>query len=170
MLLDLSFDIYLRFFFSFLKMWVKYILKWTSILIEYTFPLWQSYTCIGQGLQEKFCKAEQDCFGAPGTGWDFSENWRFELKIHKKSKNQNKTSMAKAMVSFRDSQAPSWLSGPRTDGPTELPLIGLDYNSCHISFFLHLHVLSSYFNTHHSWLQEICIYFTSIKLVNLLSE
>jgi hypothetical protein len=35
--------------------------------------------------------------------------------------------MAKAMVSFRDSQALSWLSGPRTDGPTKLPLIGPDY-------------------------------------------
>ena len=82
-------------------------------------PLWQSYICIGQGLQEKFCKAEQDCFGAPGTGWDFSENWGFELKIHKKWENQNKTSMAKAMGSFRDSRAPYWLSGSRTDVPAE---------------------------------------------------
>ena len=32
--------------------------------------------------------------------------------------------MAKAMVPFRDSQAPSWLSGPRTDVPSEPPLIG----------------------------------------------
>jgi len=34
-------------------------------------------TCVGtsnQGLQEKFCKAEQDCFGAPRTGRDFSQN------------------------------------------------------------------------------------------------
>ena len=36
-------------------------------------------------------------------------------------KNQNKTSMAKAKGPFRDSQAPSRLSGPRTDVPTELP-------------------------------------------------
>ena len=26
-----------------------------------------------QGLQEKLCKAEQDYFGAPGIGWDFSQ-------------------------------------------------------------------------------------------------
>jgi hypothetical protein len=32
-----------------------------------------------QGLQEKFCKAEQACFGAPGTGWDFSKNGYFQL-------------------------------------------------------------------------------------------
>ena len=31
-----------------------------------------------QGLQDKFYKVEQDCFGAPGTGWDFSQNWGFE--------------------------------------------------------------------------------------------
>ena len=30
--------------------------------------------------------------------------------------------MAKAMGPFRDSQSPSWLSGPRTDKPTELLL------------------------------------------------
>jgi hypothetical protein len=32
------------------------------------------YLSLGQiqGLQEKFCKAEQDYFGAPGTAWDFS--------------------------------------------------------------------------------------------------
>jgi hypothetical protein len=29
--------------------------------------------------------------------------------------------MAKAMRHFRDSQAPSWLSGPRTDVPAEPP-------------------------------------------------
>jgi hypothetical protein len=27
-----------------------------------------------QGLQEKFSKAEQDCFGVTGTGRDFSQN------------------------------------------------------------------------------------------------
>ena len=27
-----------------------------------------------QGLQEKFCKAEQDCFGASETGQDFTQN------------------------------------------------------------------------------------------------
>jgi hypothetical protein len=31
--------------------------------------------------------------------------------------------MVKAIGSFRDSQAPSWLSGPRIDVPTETPLI-----------------------------------------------
>jgi hypothetical protein len=48
--------------------------------------------CVQQDLQEKFCKAEQDCFGAPGTGCDFPQNWGFELK------NEfflNKTSTAK---------------------------------------------------------------------------
>jgi len=33
-----------------------------------------------QGLQEKWCKAEQDCFGAPETGWDFSQNCGFEVQ------------------------------------------------------------------------------------------
>jgi hypothetical protein len=33
-----------------------------------------------QGLQETFCKAEQDYFGGPGTGWDFSQNWEFEVQ------------------------------------------------------------------------------------------
>jgi hypothetical protein len=28
-----------------------------------------------QDLQEKLCSAEQDCFGAPGIGWDFTKNW-----------------------------------------------------------------------------------------------
>ena len=36
-------------------------------------------------------------------------------------KNLNKTFMAKATGPFRDSQAPSWLSGP---GPMYPPLIG----------------------------------------------
>ena len=31
------------------------------------------------GPPRKICKAEQDCFGAPGTGWDFSQNRGFEL-------------------------------------------------------------------------------------------
>ena len=38
-------------------------------------------------------------------------------------KNQNKTPMAKAMMPFKNSQTPSWLSGPRTDVPTDPPLI-----------------------------------------------
>ena len=33
--------------------------------------------------------------------------------------------MAKAMGPFRDSQAPSWLSGPRADIPAEPPLVAL---------------------------------------------
>jgi len=36
-------------------------------------------------------------------------------------KNQNKTSMAKALGPFRDSQAPSWQSGSQTDVPAEPP-------------------------------------------------
>ena len=39
----------------------------------------------------------------------------------KNDKNQNKTSMVKAMGPFRDSRASSWLPGPRTDVPTEPP-------------------------------------------------
>ena len=37
----------------------------------------------------------------------------------KLKKNQNKISMAKALGLFRDSQAPSWVSGPRTNVPAE---------------------------------------------------
>ena len=33
-----------------------------------------------QGLQEKFGKAEQDCFGSPGTDWDFSQSWGLEVQ------------------------------------------------------------------------------------------
>ena len=36
-------------------------------------------TNYSDSLQEKFCKAEQDCFGAPGIGWDFSQNWGFKV-------------------------------------------------------------------------------------------
>ena len=35
---------------------------------------------------------------------------------------------------FRDSQAPSWLSGPRTDVPAELPLIGPGNNYSLITY------------------------------------
>ena len=41
----------------------------------------------------------------------------------KYEKNQNKTSVAKSMGPFRDSQAPFWLSVPRTDVATEPPLV-----------------------------------------------
>jgi hypothetical protein len=34
----------------------------------------------GRATKEKICKAEQDCFGAPGTGWNFSQNWGFEVQ------------------------------------------------------------------------------------------
>jgi hypothetical protein len=44
-----------------------------------------------------------------------------KLKIPKQIKNLNKTSMVKDIGPFRDSQAPSWLSGPQTDVPTEPP-------------------------------------------------
>ena len=33
-----------------------------------------------QGLQEKLGKAEQDCFGTPGTDWDISQNWGFVVQ------------------------------------------------------------------------------------------
>ena len=32
------------------------------------------------GLQKKFCTAEQDYFGGPGTGWDLSQNWEYEVQ------------------------------------------------------------------------------------------
>jgi hypothetical protein len=48
-----------------------------------------------------------------------------ENTLKKWKQNQNKMSMAKATGPFRDSQAPSWLSGPRTDATAEPPsLIG----------------------------------------------
>ena len=50
------------------------------------------------GLQEKFCKVEQDCFGARGQAENASQ------KIEKKL---NKTSMTKVEGPFRDSQVPS---------------------------------------------------------------
>ena len=37
---------------------------------------------------------------------------------------KNKTSMAKAMMPFKDSQTPSLISGPRTDAQAKFPLIG----------------------------------------------
>ena len=35
---------------------------------------------LGRATKEKFCKAEQNCFGAPGTGWNFSQNWDLRSK------------------------------------------------------------------------------------------
>jgi hypothetical protein len=49
-----------------------------------------------------------------------NSDWKYKTN----KKNQNKTSIAKAMGSFRDSQVPSWLSGPQTDVPAEPPVIG----------------------------------------------
>jgi hypothetical protein len=46
----------------------------------------------------------------------------------KNEKNQNKMTMAKVMGPFKNSQSPSWLSGPRTDVPAEPPLIGPTLN------------------------------------------
>jgi hypothetical protein len=97
------------------------------------------------GLQEKTCKAEQDYFRTQGqTETSLKiEDLRFnktydqqpefkrlsefyiiiflnKLKILENTKkNQNKTSMAKAIWPFRDLHAPYYVSGPRTDVPTE---------------------------------------------------
>ena len=49
----------------------------------------------------------------------------------KNDKNQNKTSMVKAMGPFRDSRASSWLPGPRTDVPTEPP----SHRPCRVTLF-----------------------------------
>jgi len=70
-----------------------------------------------QGLQKKYCKAEQDCFGAEDRLKLLSKLW---ILVEK----NNKTSMAKSMGHFRDSREFSWLSGPPTDVPDEPPLIG----------------------------------------------
>ena len=78
-----------------------------------------------QGLQEKFCKVEQDCFGTRGQTETVLKiedlSWKYK---NKKMKNPNKTSLATAIGTFRDSRAPSWLSGLRTDIPTEPPSHG----------------------------------------------
>ena len=49
--------------------------------------------------------------------------------------------MAKAMVYFRDSQAPSWFSRPRTDVPAEPPLIGHEYSSENLK--IHVSIVGS---------------------------
>ena len=54
--------------------------------------LWIIVKMSTQCLQGKLCKAGQDCFGAPGTGCDFPQNWGFELK---NDFFLNKTSTAK---------------------------------------------------------------------------
>jgi hypothetical protein len=95
-----------------------------------------------QGRQEKFCKAEQDCRGAPRTG---SETF---LKIEELSWQYHTKKRQKDMGHFRD----SWLSGPRTDIPAEPPShrtwitkCVLIHNICRhvytfsISFFSYLH-------------------------------
>jgi hypothetical protein len=38
---------------------------------------WYLFCTQGFQFQEKFCKAEHDSFGTPGTDWDFSQNWGF---------------------------------------------------------------------------------------------
>lgn len=57
--------------------------------------------------------------------WIWHHHFLSKLKIvnntPKIEKNQNKTSMAKAMGPFRYSQTPSWFLGPRTNVPTEPP-------------------------------------------------
>ena len=72
-----------------------------------------------------------------------------KLKIvgnaHKKWKNQNKTSMTKAIGPFRDSQAPSQFSGPQTDVPAEPPLIGPDWTTGTCFQPLKLRPLNFYF-------------------------
>jgi hypothetical protein len=37
------------------------------------------YLTCHHGLQEKLCKAKQECFEATGTDWAFSQNWGFEV-------------------------------------------------------------------------------------------
>ena len=54
------------------------IIQSIPLLVEYQFPMVLSAQ--QRALQEKFCKAEQDCFGPPGTGCNFSQNWGFQVK------------------------------------------------------------------------------------------
>ena len=104
-----------------------------------------------QGLQKEFCKAEQDCFGGTRDKLRLLSKFRIrgpikplvnfhkcfifcaaecpesldlnKLKIVENTKKLNKLkqSVTKAMGPFRDSQSPSWNSGPRTDVPVETP-------------------------------------------------
>ena len=102
------------------------------------FPIERKNFIYRQGLQEKICKAKQDCFGTRSLSEFYIIFFFNKLKLventkktkHKKQneKNQNKMSMAKVMRPFRNSQSPSWLSGPRTDVPAEPPLIGHTLN------------------------------------------
>ena len=74
---------------------VRKLFNWIMVFLhEPTTGFLKIYrTCVlySQGLQEKFCKVDQDCFGAPWTGWDLSQYWGFELKIPpKKSKIKTK--------------------------------------------------------------------------------
>ena len=37
-----------------------------------------SWKIANRPSKRNFARLLQDCFGAPGTGWDFSQNWGFE--------------------------------------------------------------------------------------------
>jgi hypothetical protein len=75
-----------------------------------------------QGLQKKYCKAEQYCFGV----WGQAET---SLKIvdlsWKYPKNNEQIKIKRQWLSpwghFRDSRALSWLSELRTDTPSQRP-------------------------------------------------
>jgi hypothetical protein len=61
-----------------------------SILLEIFWTNNLLWVKIRIPFDEKFGNVEQDCYGAQGTDWNFSQNWGFELKIQiKTKKNEN---------------------------------------------------------------------------------
>jgi hypothetical protein len=67
---------------------IRYIIFYVVNLLTRSFTLCfvskgiicRYYILEQPGLQKKCCTAEQDYFGGPGTGWDFSRNWEFEVQ------------------------------------------------------------------------------------------
>ena len=77
------------------------------MLVIDKWPIKTKYIILSQGLQEKFCKAEQDCLGAPATCWSFSQNSGCQLKIQNKYwKHQNKTPLAKTIGALQRFKGP----------------------------------------------------------------
>ena len=72
-------------------------------------------------------------------------------------KKKKKTSMAKDMGPFRDSQALSWLSGPQTDVPAKLrpSLIGPDSNDESVFALFNLSFHFQYYSLHTNTYQNV---------------
>ena len=90
------------------------------------FPIERKKFIYRQDLEEKICKAKQDCFGTRSLSEFCIIIFLNKLKLventkktkHKKQneKNQNKMSMTKVMGPFINSQSPS-LIGPTLNQP-----------------------------------------------------